>query len=133
MLSRRVGVGAPVPVPARVHQDGCAAYVAIAKPGGVEATPPLRTGGGAHHEALEIGDGLERITGDVLCSLVTVEGGVDVGTGVRQQLDLADLESRAGSVASARRVARQPIADRGREQPAVRDHPVFDLVAEVYE
>src|SRR2546430_333717 len=56
---------------------------------------------------------------------------VDVGAGVGEQLDLADLERRAGGVARLGRVARQPVADHWYGETGVGDHPVLDRVAHV--
>ena len=63
----------------------------------------------------------------------TVERTVDVRSGIRDHRDAADLELGAGRVVRARFGATQVIADQRRRQSLVRDHAVFDRVAEIDE
>src|SRR5438552_4038546 len=128
-MARPVPLGPPMRIPPSVHQDGLATHVVTTEPGGVERAPLAV--GSADHDSFQISHGLERVVPDILPAVVAVKRGIDVCPRVREHLDLADLEGGAGSVAAARRVARQPIADRGGGETGVGDHPVLDGVAEI--
>ena len=119
----------PVHVPASVHEDGLAAHGPATEQVRIEG--PLAALVRADHHALEVGHGVERAARNVIAAFVAMERRVDVGAGVREQLDLADLECRARGITGARRVARQPVADQGSGKPRVCDHPVLDLVAQI--
>src|SRR2546430_14451435 len=80
-----------------------AEHACVERPAGALSCP--------NHDALEVGHGLERIIGNVPAAVVPVERRVDVGAGVGEQLDLADLERRGGGVAGLGRIARPPVAD----------------------
>jgi hypothetical protein len=60
-----------------------------------------------------------------------MERRIDVGAGIGEQLDLADLKGRTRRVASGRGVAREPIADDRRGKTAVGDHAVLDLMTQI--
>src|SRR5438128_2138381 len=60
-----------------------------------------------------------------------MERRIDVGACVGEQLDLPDLEGRAGGVAGLGRIARQPVADHGHREPGVGDHSVLDHMAQI--
>ena len=126
-----IAIGAPVDVPAGVYEDRLAAHVQAAEHTCVErAAGALR---GPDHDALEVRDRLKRIISHVLAAVVSMERRIDIGAGVGEQLDLPDLEGRAGSVTGLRCVARQPVADRWHREARVGDHPVLDRMAHIDE
>src|SRR5207237_10362626 len=71
--------------------------------------------------------------GDVLRVVEAVKGGVDIRPRVGENVDLAHLERRTRAIAGARSVAGKPVADRGRREAGVGDHPVLDRVAQIDE
>src|SRR5881398_29013 len=96
-MPRAVALGAPVDVPTGVYQHRFAAHVPPAEYACVERPAgALRC---ADEDALDVRDSLKRVVRNVLAALVPVERRVDVGARVSEQLDLADLEGRAGGVA----------------------------------
>src|SRR5437764_3543054 len=108
-MAGAVPLGAPVDVPARVHEHGLALHLPPAKRLDIErATVALRD---PDDDALQIGDRFEWEVGDVLAVLVTMRRRVDVGPGVGEQVDLPDLKARARAIAGPRGVARKPVAD----------------------
>ena len=131
MLAARVCLRTPVLVPAGVHEDGLPFYVAAREACGIDRT--LRSDIRAHDNTGQIGDCFQRVPRDVAAVFVAMERGIDVGPGVRKQLDLPDLESRARRVPCFRRVAREPIADRRRGETAVGHHAVLDFVTQIDE
>ena len=118
-------------IPPGVHQDGLATHVVTTEPRGVERAPLAL--GRPDHDSFQISHGLERIVPDILPTVVAMKRGIDVRARVRQHLDFAHLERRAGTVTDARRVARQPIAYHRTRETGVGDHAVLDRVAQVDE
>src|SRR3989442_551385 len=103
-MARAIPLGAPLDIPARVHEHRLAPHIAAAEQPLVERTAgALRCPG---HDAVEVRDGLERIVSNVLAAVVPMEWRVDVSARVGDQLDLPDLECRAGSVPGLGRIAR---------------------------
>ena len=111
MLPAGVGVGAPMRVPAGVHEHRSPIHVLPLESRRIDRA--FRANTRAYDDARQIGDCFQRIARDVAAVFVAMERGVDVGTGVGQELDLADLKSGAGRVASGRGFTREPIAHRG--------------------
>src|SRR2546430_12438899 len=130
-MSRAVSLGLPMRIPPGVHQHGLAPDVVTTEPGGVERAPVAL--GRADHDCFQISHRLERIVPDILPAVVPMKRSIDVRPRVRQHLDLAHLEGRAGTVTDARRVARQPIAYHRSRETRVGDHAVLDRVAQVDE
>ena len=85
----------------------------------------------ANEDAIEVGKGGQIDLRQVLAIRVAVEGTIDVGAGVGDHLDLADLELGAGSIALAQLLAAEVVADDGRGQALVGDQAIVDRVAEV--
>ena len=71
--------------------------------------------------------------GEVDAVGVAVEGRIEVGAGVGDHLDLADVELGAGCVSLARGLAGEVIADDRRGQAFVGNETVFDGMAEIDE
>jgi hypothetical protein len=85
----------------------------------------------ANDNALQFSDRLQRQAGDVDAVFEAMKRTVDVGAGVRDQRDLADLEFRARRINLSRLQPAQVIADHRRRQAFVSDHAVFDVVAQL--
>ena len=85
----------------------------------------------ADDERREVRELLQRQFGEVLAVGEAVERRVEVGAGVGDHLDLADVELGAGGVDLPRRFARQEVAHERGGQPLVGHHPAFDDVAHV--
>ena len=56
---------------------------------------------------------------------------VEIGARVGDHLDLADVELGASGIVCPGGLPREKIADHGRGETFVRDHPMLDLVAEI--
>jgi len=84
-----------------------------------------------HDDGVDIRDRAHFETGDVMAVCIPMERRIDVRTRVRDHRDAADLKLGARRVERARIDAAQMIADQWRGQALVRDHAVFDRVAEV--
>src|SRR6059036_4068867 len=103
-MAGTIALGAPIDVPAGVYEHRSAPHgppaehVLVERPAGALSCP--------NHAALEVGDGLKGIIGNVLTAVVAVERRIDIGAGVGEQLDLPDLECRTGGVACLGCVAR---------------------------
>jgi hypothetical protein len=128
-MSIEVRVRPPVPIPTRVKEHGASADLARGQGNGVDRRSGRRID--AHDVALQVGDRFERQLGEVLAVLVAMEGTVDVGAGVGDHLDLADLKLGSMRVLRARCLATQPVTDDRCGKALVRDHAVFDDVAHV--
>src|SRR4051812_8748096 len=123
-------LGAPVSVPARLHQHGAAAHLALAQGQAVDRSlASLR----ADDDTVEVRERGERKLGEIFTVGVTVEGAVHVRTGVRHHLDLADVELRTRGIALARCLTTEVVTYDWRGQSLVRHHPVLDGVTHVDE
>src|SRR5205807_2270293 len=89
-VSLKIRVGPPVDVPAGGDQDRLAAHVQGAEGGGVDG--PAAGERPAHRDGVEVGQLFEGQLRQVLAVGVAVEGRVEVGAGVGDHLDLADVE-----------------------------------------
>jgi hypothetical protein len=126
---RRVAVvlGAEVGRPAGAHQHRAPGHVSTG-----ERVEPCSTGRRpVEHHTGHRGDGVEGQVGEVPPVGEAVERGVEVGAGVADHRDRADVELGAGGIALPRRLPIQVRADGRAGQPGVGDHPVADRMAEV--
>ena len=105
--------------------------LATAEPRRIEGA--ARTVGRPDHDTVQVGDRFQGKVGDVLRVVEAVKGGVDIRPRVGEHVDLAHLERRTRAIAGARSVAGKPVADRGRREAGVGDHPVLDRVAQIDE
>src|SRR5579864_693163 len=62
-----------------------------------------------------------------------MERAVEVGAGIGDEIDATDLEGGSGRVATARVLPTQVIADVGRGEAGIGNHPVLDDVAQIDE
>src|SRR5690348_14733097 len=93
MIAARVFVSTPVLVPACVDQHGLVAHV-----DSVENTSIDLLIFAMHDNAIEVRDRIEIEAGEILATRVAVERTVEIRAGVRDHLDLADVELGAGRV-----------------------------------
>jgi hypothetical protein len=119
-----------VAVPAGGDEHGAALDVDAAERVRLDrpAVPPAA----ADHQPGEVDDAAELERGQVGGAREPVRRRVDVGPGVRDEVDAPDLEGGARRVAGARRLVREEGRDDRRRDPRVGDHPVDDLVAQVH-
>src|SRR5438034_1230385 len=125
-----VALGAPVAVPASVNQHGLPTHLDPPEDIGVDRPSPI---GAVNDNSVKVRHRLKRIAGDVLPLCVAVEGSVDVGPRVREQIDHPELEGRAGRIAGVGGLAAEPVADLRRGEAGIGDHPVLDLVTQIDE
>ncbi len=130
-MSFEVRVRPPMLVPSRLEEHRPSANVARAERHFIDGRPARRVD--AHDETFKIRNRLEWKLGQVLSVLVAMKWAVDIGAGVADHLDLADLEIVARRIALARLFATHPVADERRGQALVGNHAVFNGVADVDE
>ncbi len=122
-----IGVGSPVTDPVGVDQHGHASQVAPREGVGVDGLPV----GGADDQAGQGGDAVQSDLAEVLAVGIAMEGRVQIGAGIADHLDPADLEFGPGVVIGPRGLAAQMVANQRRRQALVGDHAGLDGVAEV--
>jgi hypothetical protein len=128
MARIRVLDGAPVPVPAGVHEN---------RPAGDQI--PVRgqvrradsSAFGTDHDPVQIHQARQRHSGQVGAVAEAMERCVQVRPGVRDHRDASDLELRARRVPAAGVGARQMVGDLRTRQPRIGGHPGHDDVAEI--
>ena len=119
----------PVGVPTRMHQHGTTAQLAVAKERGVDRVDVAMVG--ADHDAVEIGERCGLDLRQVVAVRISMEGAIQVGTGVGHHLDLRDLEFGTGFVVLARVLAAEEVAHPRRRQPGIGHQPIFDDMAQI--
>jgi len=123
-----VWIGAPMPIPSRVHENCLAAKIqlveAIGSYGGDVVVDP-------DDYALDRRQVLQRQLGNVDAVCITVKRTVDVRPRIGDHLDLSNLEFGSRLVPRSRIDATEPIADNRRREVLVSDHSVFDDVAQI--
>ena len=104
-----IGVGPPMPVPAGVDQHRLALDVEALEARGVdrEAVLPRL----ADDDPGQSRRAIEREAGKVLAIGIAVERAVEIGAGVGDHVDPADLEGRAVVVIGGRSLALPEVAD----------------------
>ncbi len=124
-----VGLRAPMLVPAGGDEHGSTADIDAFE--GLRPDGSLRRATAVDEDALEVDDALQGQVGQVLAAGKSMRRRVDVGPGVRDEIDPPDLERRAGRVPGRRRLVRQERRDRRGRDARMGRHPVDDLVAQV--
>ncbi len=84
-----------------------------------------------HDQPVEIGDALQGQPCQVDAVAVAVEGRVDVGAGIGDHRDPADLELDARRVVGAAGLPAQVIADLRPRQPRIGGHALVDGMREI--
>jgi hypothetical protein len=131
MLVRAVALRPEVLVLARTQKDRVTSDVEAGEARGVDAAIPCDRR--VYDEGRSSRQRPQLLVGEVDAFRVAVEGHVDVGAGVRDELDASDLELRTLRVVRAALLAREEVADDRSWQPGVGRHPVRNDVAQVDE
>ena len=122
-------VCSPVPVPARLYQNRAVPHVAFGHRTPIDGAGVADRNPG--HDAVEIGQRFQGQGGQIVPVGIPMEGTIDVGAGVADHLDLADVELGSGHVAGARFLSAQIIANHRRRQAPVGRAPVLECVTDV--
>ena len=107
-----VAVRAPVGVPAGAHENRLAANVAAGECLATDA-PALREIG-VDDQPFHVGQPIQGKLAQILAVGIAVKGRIEVGAGVGDHVDPADVELRARRIDGARLRAAQVIADERR-------------------
>src|ERR1043165_6143222 len=124
MIAVRVLVSAPMPVPARMDQHCLSLHLDPAKR--IFGDFSLR--GATDDQPIEICERVKIETGEVLPTRIPVKRAIEIRSRMRYHLDLADMKLRPGRVTSGRIFTTEKIANHGRRQTFVGDHPVLNRV-----
>ena len=126
-----VGLGSPMLVPTRGHEDG--------SPADIDALERVRPDGAigrataVDENAVDVDDALQLEAGQVLPIGKSMGRHVDVRPGVCDEVDATDLERRARRIPAGRRLMRQERRDRRHRDTGMGRHPVDDLVAQIHD
>ena len=120
----------PLSIPG-MQQHGFAAYVVSQQC--LDVDPSHRRTHHSHHHSLEVGELVQRHARQVIAVSKPMDRGVDVGPGVGDHRDPADLEGGALGVRCLGRLTRQVQRDLRPWQTRQRDHPRADPVTELDE
>src|SRR4051794_1301741 len=115
-------------IPAGADQHGLTCHVEPVKRLCRDSPAVLRSN--TNYNACEIRQWFEREFCEIGAVGESVEGGVEVGSGICHHLDLANLKLNTRSVVAARCFPAHVIADERARQTGVGDHSVLDGVAQ---